>query len=227
MDAYGYCFQNPINYFEPDGCSPISVLAKLLIKVGAKKVIKEFAEKQIKSRLKSYLSKLGKKEFKKFGKEFAEDLSDIMDTLDSEWWETAIELVPVAGDVYGASKFGIKVAKAYEKLQDLENKYIKKLDDLLPASVKKEFRDKMRRKGVSDAKIDQKAGARTDIADEEIYTKTKISDPIENRIEGHHLELVSENKAKMADPRNIRFKTNKEHKKIHRNMKKIVSPRHF
>ncbi|WP_223302325.1 hypothetical protein [Flavobacterium branchiophilum] len=217
MDSFGYCYQNPINYIEPDGCSPISVLAKMLLKVGAKKAIKEFAEKQIKNRLKKYLNQLGKKQFKKFGKEFAEDLDDIMDTLDPEWWETAIEFVPVAGDVYGASKFGIKVAKAYEKLQNLENKYIEKIGDLLPVSIKDKFTKEMRNKGVSDARRDQKAGARNDFPDgEEIYVKTKKDDPIENRIEGHHLESVKENKSKMTDPRNIRFKTYTDHKKIYK-----------
>lgn len=61
----------------------------------------------------------------KCAKQFAKDADDVMGTLDNSWWENALELVPVAGDIYGSTKFVKQVTKAYDKLQDLENKHCK------------------------------------------------------------------------------------------------------
>lgn len=107
----------------------------------------------------------------------------------------------------------MKVAKAYEKLQELENKYIEKIYDGLPEKLKKEFKAKMRSKGVSDARRDQKAGVNVK---GEVYKPTKKGNPVENRIEGHHQETVSENPSKMTDPRNIEFLKHNDHKSKHK-----------
>ena len=40
----------------------------------------------------------------KCAKQFAKDADDVMGTLDNSWWENALELVPVAGDIYGSTK---------------------------------------------------------------------------------------------------------------------------
>jgi hypothetical protein len=213
MDSFGYCYQSPINYFEPDGCSPISILLKMMLKKGAKEGLKSFAEKQIKNKIERYVTKLAKGQYKKLGKELGDEIEKILGDLDEEWWETAIELVPIAGDAYGTTKFGIKLKRAYDKMQDLENKYIGKLHDLLPKSLQEELKKKSRRKGVRDAKVDQKAGARNteEYDGEEIYVKAK-KDDIENQIEGDHIIPVIKDPSKMQDPRNIRFKTNANHK---------------
>jgi RHS repeat-associated protein len=203
---FNYCLNNPINFEDPDGNSPISVLAKMFIKAGAKKAIKEFAQNQIQKRLQNYMSK-------EFKKQFSKDLQGILDGMDSEWWEIGIELIPAVGDAYGTTKFGIKLAEAYDKLQDLENKYVEKIYNSLPKEAQKKFKETMRSKGVSDAKRDQKAGVDVE---GETYKPTKKGDPIENRIEGHHKEPVAKKPSKMTDPRNIEFKTHTDHKNTHK-----------
>jgi RHS repeat-associated protein len=217
MDAYGYCYQNPLIYIDPDGASPISVLLKQMLKVGAKKGLKEFGERQIKARLQGYAKMMGEKQFKKFGQEFAKDLDKILGELDSEWWETAIELIPVAGDAYGGTQFAIKLKRAYDKLQDLENKYVDQIYRSLPASLREKFKAKMRRKGVADAKKDQMAGARTDkkFEDESIYKKGKYGDR-SSQIDGHHIEDVLNNPSMMSDPRNIFLLDFSRHVRVHR-----------
>ncbi len=198
---------NPVKFVDPDGKSPFSAFAKAIIKVGIKKAMKEFAENQIQKRLQKYMSD-------KIGKQFLKDLGDVLSELDSEWWEVLIEVTPVIGDFYGTSKFAIKVKKTYNKLQDLENKYVEKIYESLPPELKKEFKKIMRNKGVSDARRDQKAGYRDDVVEEK-YVRSKKGDSFEERVEGHHKESVSENPDKMTDPRNIEFMKNKDHKKVH------------
>lgn len=199
---YIYTLNNPLIYTDPDGRSPISVLAKMVAKQGVKAGIRAYAKKQIRGRMQNYMSK-------NMAKQFAKDLDGVLETLDNSWWETAIELVPIAGDMYGATKFGKKVVKAYDKLQDLENKYIEKIYDALPASEKKKFKKKMRNAGVRDARNDQAAGV--DGLGEK-YEKGK-------GIEGHHKEYVRNNPSKMTDPRNIEFMKKKDHIKHHKENK--------
>jgi len=95
--------------------SPVSVLAKQGAKVAAKKAIKEFIENQIKSRLKQYMSK-------QFAKQFVKDADDILNILDSSWWEIGLELIPIAGDIYGVGSFAQKLDKLWERVRFLEKK---------------------------------------------------------------------------------------------------------
>jgi hypothetical protein len=95
--------------------SPVSVLAKQGAKVAAKKAIKEFIENQIKSRLKQYMSK-------QFAKQFVKDADDILNILDSSWWEIGLELIPFAGDIYGVRSFAQKLDKLWERVRFLEKK---------------------------------------------------------------------------------------------------------
>ncbi|MEH0152860.1 SpvB/TcaC N-terminal domain-containing protein [Limibacter armeniacum] len=198
---YNYSSNNPINLFDPDGRSPISVLAKMVVKQGIKAGIKSYAKNQIKRRLSKYMSK-------KMGKQFLKDLDEVLDILESEWWETAIELIPVAGDAYGATKFGKKVVKAYEKLQDLENKYVEKIYNALPASEKKKFKRNMRSNGVRDAQKDQASGV------EGLGVKYEKN----KNIEGHHKKFVKDDPSQMSDPRNIEFMDKENHIKLHKEL---------
>lgn len=95
--------------------SPVSVVAKQGAKAVAKKAIKEFIENQIKSRLKQYMSK-------QFAKQFVKDADDILNILDSSWWEIGIELIPIVGDIYGAGSFAKKLDHLWDRVKILEKK---------------------------------------------------------------------------------------------------------
>lgn len=118
---YNYNFNSPLNYTDIEGDSPISVLAKLIAKKGAKIVLKKYAKRNINNRLKRYMTK-------EMRGQLVNDLDNVLSTLDQPWWETAIEVVPIAGDLYGAGTFGVKIVKAWGKLQKLENKYVEKVN---------------------------------------------------------------------------------------------------
>ncbi|WP_162501903.1 eCIS core domain-containing protein [Sphaerospermopsis reniformis] len=95
--------------------SPVSALAKQGVKAAAKKAIQEFIENQIKSRLQQYMSK-------QFAKQFIKDADDILSIMDSSWWEIGLELIPVAGDIYGIASFTKKLDKLWERVKFLEKK---------------------------------------------------------------------------------------------------------
>ncbi len=94
-------FHNSPNLFvDPDGESPISIFVKAVAKIGIKKATKQFVKRQIKKRLRAYMSK-------KWAKQLGKDALDFIDvTTSTEWYDYVIEIVPVVGDAYGAAKLG-------------------------------------------------------------------------------------------------------------------------
>lgn len=141
-------------------------------------------------------------------KQFTSDADDIIGMLDDEWWEIGIELIPIVGDIYGTSSFVKKMTRVYDKLQDLENKYVEKIANSLNKIDKEKFIKNMRNAGVRDARIDQ--------ANKLEHVKGEQYLP-NNNIEGHHKNMVKDDKSKMSDPRNIEFMNRDKHKQIHRN----------
>lgn len=139
-------------------------------------------------------------------KQFAKDADDVMGVLDNSWWENALELVPVVGDIYGGSKFVKQIKTVYDKLQDLENKYVGEIANSLPKKERERFIKNMRSKGVADARKDQANGL--DVGGDVKYKKGQ-------KIDGHHKEKVSDNPDKMTDPRNIEFMKQEDHIKLH------------
>lgn len=193
LGMYGYSHLNPLKFSDPDGNSPISVLAKQIAKVGLQHGMKNFVEKNIQRRLNHYMSD-------KMKKEFAEDVVDVMDSLDSSPLEIAIEMIPGVGDLYGAAKFGKKTALAFKKLQDIENKYVEQIAKSLPKDQRAKFMKSMRNAGVNDARKDNVGGG---------YASGKD-------LEGHHVDYVKDNPGKASDPSNIEFMTKKDHIQLHK-----------
>ena len=201
ISTYAYCLNNPIKNIDLEGESPLSALLKYVTKKGEKEGIQYYVKHNIRNRLQKYMTK-------DMLKQFANDADDIIGMLDDTWWEIAIELVPVVGDIYGTSSFLKKITNVYDKLQDLENKYVEKIANSLSKNEKEKFIKNMRNAGVRDARIDQ--------ANKLEHVKGEQYIPNKN-IEGHHKNTVKDDKSQMSDPRNIEFMNRDKHKQIHKN----------
>jgi RHS repeat-associated protein len=197
LNLYLFVYNESLNWVDPYGDSPFSVMAKFMVKKGIKEGLKEFAERQVKKRFQKYMKEKTKKEF-------AEELEGILSSLDSTWWEICIELSPVLGDFYGGGKLALKARDAYDQLQDLENKYVEKIYDSLPKSQREKFMASMRRAGVRDARVDTKT------LDKVTGSATNIKGK-----QGHHMDNVKSTPGRASDPRNIDFQTPSEHLDSH------------
>lgn len=103
ISPYAAFNNNPNIYLDPTGQSPISIFVKAVAKAGLKRAAKAYVKKQIRKRLKAYLGKNAKA----WAKQLANDALTFVDhATKTYWWEWAIEIIPVAGDAYGASKLG-------------------------------------------------------------------------------------------------------------------------
>jgi hypothetical protein len=123
LSPYSVFGNNPIANNDINGDSPISFFAKQLAKAGLKKATKEFVEYEIKLRLKSYASK-------QWAKQLAKDADGLLEAYDTEWWEYAVELVPVAGDIYGGYTFTKETKQVWDKLSAIQNR----MENILQAS---------------------------------------------------------------------------------------------
>ena len=93
-----FCLNNPMKYFDSDGNSPISIFAKFAAKQGVKQTARATVKKVITQRLKAYTSK-------KWASQLMNDALTSLDVAIGEsWWGYALEVVPVAGDLYGGYK---------------------------------------------------------------------------------------------------------------------------
>ncbi|MBL9075940.1 MAG: hypothetical protein JNL08_00470 [Planctomycetes bacterium] len=195
--SYAYAVNNPTTWADPLGESPFSMLAKAIAKQGLKKGMKEFAEKYIENSFKKYLTKNELKEM-------ASEIADILDSLDSSWWEWCLEVIPVVGDLYGGGKLAVKAREAYNRLQDLENRLADKIAKKLKGKERDDFLRRERGAGVREARQDADMNNRVNGANEE-----------HKGLEGHHGDSVHDHPERAGDPRNIEFQDRATHQQSH------------
>jgi hypothetical protein len=115
LSPYAVYNNNPNYFIDPDGESPISVFAKQVAKAGLKKAAKEAVEAAIKKKLASYMGN-------KWARQLADDALTAIDMATGQaWWEYAIEMIPVAGDAFGAYKLGEQGYKTWKVVQKFES----------------------------------------------------------------------------------------------------------
>jgi hypothetical protein len=130
VNLYAITTNDTVNYLDPYGLSPLSIIAKRVAKVGIKKGINEYVENRIK---KEILGSIKEKSYKKAAKEIGDEALEVLNMMDSAWWEFIIECVPIGGDIYSAGKFGKQLKEIDKRLEELEKKarFLKENDVLL------------------------------------------------------------------------------------------------
>lgn len=98
--------------------SPISWLVKQLGKKAAVKAVKNYVKKNIKGKIKE----LTRERLKDHAKKFAQEADEIIGILDDPWWMTAIEMIPIVGDVVGGSRFVKQLDTVWDRIKSLERK---------------------------------------------------------------------------------------------------------
>ena len=126
------------------------------------------------------------------------------DSLDSTWWEWRVEVTPGIGDLYGGGKLAIKAREAYNKLQNLENRFVGKITSRLKVKNRDRFVRNKRRNGGSDAKKGIRERNRQLGTKEDTRGKG-----------GHHMDSVKDNPDRMTVPRNVDFLSRKDHLDAH------------
>lgn len=61
---------------------------------------------------------------------FAKEADEILSILEDPWWVTAIEIIPIAGDAYGAGRLARQLDAAWDRIKTLERKIDGILDRL-------------------------------------------------------------------------------------------------
>ena len=125
-NLYTFAVNNSLMKIDVRGLSPVSFILKQGGKKCLKDALKDYVETQIKKKL---LDNLKNKAYKRFAKNLGDEAVNILDTLDSEWWEVCLECIPVAGDAYGVGKFASQLRKIDRELEGLEKKSQKVIGD--------------------------------------------------------------------------------------------------
>jgi RHS repeat-associated protein len=113
LNLYEYADADPVNGLDPSGQSVVSYL---LVK-GAEYATQQLLEGFIRDRIRSRVKKLA---LKQFARGILLDASSIEHTLNDPWWITALEFIPVAGDVLEACNEGRKIHEVFQQLDALE-----------------------------------------------------------------------------------------------------------
>jgi RHS repeat-associated protein len=113
LNTYDYADADPVNEIDPSGRSVVS----FLVSKGAEFATKELLEAFIRDRIRSRVKKLV---LKQFARGILINASGIEHTLNDPWWITALELIPIGGDILEVCNEGRKAHEVFEQLDALE-----------------------------------------------------------------------------------------------------------
>ncbi len=116
ISSYNYCVLSPVRLVDPNGESPVSMGAKFIAKNATKAAAKALVKNLVSNRLKNYASQ-------KWAKQLLSDaLTGVDIAMGQAWWEYAIEVIPVAGDAYGAYKVSSQALMVAKHLDHVERR---------------------------------------------------------------------------------------------------------
>lgn len=135
LNLYGFLDGDALNNFDPDGQSVVSWLGGKCVKKGVKETLKKFIKERIKDRLTKMPDKAARKRF-------ADEADEIIDLIESEWWETCLSLCPIVGDAYDLGSLSFKIRKAWRKADNLEDTVERAIPNILKKGTPGKFKGK-------------------------------------------------------------------------------------
>ncbi len=122
LNLYGYSYQHPVNFSDPDGNSPISFGAKRAALASAKLAARQVIENRLTASMYRLAGSRVGRVAGRIGDQALTAVDMAFAAQSGAWWEIGLELIPVVGDVYSAGSLANKLPKLHNALQTIQRR---------------------------------------------------------------------------------------------------------
>ncbi len=122
LSLYAFSYNNPINFVDPDGNSPMSAGAKRVVLQGAKQAVRNAIESRLTNAMYRAAGSRTGKVVGRIGDQALTAVDVAFAAHSGAWGEIGIEFIPIVGDVYSAGTLAKRLPKLHAALQTIERR---------------------------------------------------------------------------------------------------------